>query len=195
MRGSRRFSQAISEGESIALLAEVADVDAARTAEVDGAEGVVVDAPVAGVREATELPILWKGVASPPAAAHDAGADAYVLALAELEHDDGRLEREHAEALDLGLDCVVEVRDEDELQLALDRVDPEIVLLSARDVRNGGGMEHVLALLPDVPAGKLAIADLDVWDEDQILELARAGVDAAIVRSPDVARLAASLEA
>jgi indole-3-glycerol phosphate synthase len=189
MRGSRRFSQAISEGDGISLLADVSDAHGAREAEAGGAEGVVVRALIEGVREATELPILWSRQDSPDEAQR-AGADACVLVLESLSEEDGRLERLHDDALARGLDCVVEVRDEDELQLALERVDPEIFLLSARGADDRAGLEHVLGLLQDVPAGKLAVAELDVADRSVVVELERAGVDAVIVRSGDVAELA-----
>jgi indole-3-glycerol phosphate synthase len=189
MRGSRRFSQAISEGDGISLLAEVGDAEAARAAEADGAEGVVVRDRVAGLREATELPILWCAQESLEDAQR-AGADACLLVLELLDDEDGRLERVHAEVLELGFDCVVEVRDEDELQLALDRVDPEVFLLSARRADDDGSLEHVLGLLQDVPAGKLAVAELEVAGPSTVVELERAGVDAVIVRATDVAALA-----
>ncbi|HEU4355480.1 MAG TPA: hypothetical protein VFT27_07820, partial [Actinomycetota bacterium] len=75
MTGARRLSQAISEGDGISIIALVADADAARAAEDQGAEGVAVRAGTAGVREATSLPILFRVDASPQAA-RDAGADA-----------------------------------------------------------------------------------------------------------------------
>jgi indole-3-glycerol phosphate synthase len=188
MRGSRRFSQAISEGDGISLLAEVDDAANAAAAEARGAEGVVVRGTVAGIREATELPILWC-LESSLAEAQSAGADACLIVVEGLEDEDDRLERLHQEALDLGLDCVVEARDEDELQLALERVDPEIFLLSAGRGNVHGGLEHVLGLLPDVPAGKLAVAELAAADGDDVRELERAGVDAVIVGFADVAAL------
>jgi indole-3-glycerol phosphate synthase len=188
MRGSRRFSQAISEGDGISLLADVRDADGAREAEADGAEGVVVRDWIEGMREATELPILWCRQSSLEDA-HREGVDACLLVLEALEEADGRLEQLHADALALGLDCVVEVRNEDELQLALDRVDPEIFLLSARHAAERSGLEHVLGLLQDVPAGKLAVADPGLAESTAIRELERAGVDAVIVRSSDVAEL------
>jgi hypothetical protein len=61
MRGARRFSQAISEGDGISLLADAAGVDAVRTAESQGAEGIVARPGASDLREATELPILWYG--------------------------------------------------------------------------------------------------------------------------------------
>jgi hypothetical protein len=40
-----------------------------------------------------------------------------------------------------------------------------------------------------VPAGKLAIADLELTTRDEVLELERAGCDAVIVRGAAVAHL------
>ena len=188
MTGSRRFSQAISEGDGISLLADVDDPDSARSAELEGAEGIVVRSDVAAVRAATDLPILWC-TGEPLERVREAGVDACLVVLERLADDDGRLEQLYAHALELGLDCVVEVRDEDELQLALDRVDPEVFLLSARGT-SADGLEHVLGLLPDVPAGKLAIAELDVRDASEVAELERAGVDGVVVPGAAVAELA-----
>ena len=78
-------------------------------------------------------------------------------------------------ALELGLDCVVEVRDEEQLELVLEELDPEILLLT------GDESESALSLLPDVPAGKLAIADGRGASSGEIAELERAGVDAVLV--------------
>jgi indole-3-glycerol phosphate synthase len=44
-------------------------------------------------------------------------------------------------------------------------------------------LDRVLDLLPDVPAGKLAIAELLRASRDEVAELARAGVDAVLVGS------------
>jgi indole-3-glycerol phosphate synthase len=187
-RGTRRFSQALSEGDGISLIAEVSDVDGARSADSAGAEGLLVRVDVSGLRDATELPVLWAGPGLPDDAAR-AGADACVLAV-EGEDEDGRLERLHADALELGLDCVVQVHDEDELQHALDLVDPEIFLLSGRRANDRGPLEHVLALLADVPAGKLAVAEAHVTSREEVDELERAGVDGVVLHAGAVAALA-----
>ena len=50
-------------------------------------------------------------------------------------------------------------------------------------------LESVLDLLPDIPAGKLAIADVEVTTQDEIAELERAGVDAVIVATHNLAGL------
>jgi alkanesulfonate monooxygenase SsuD/methylene tetrahydromethanopterin reductase-like flavin-dependent oxidoreductase (luciferase family) len=190
MTSERRFSQAISEGDGISMIAEVADADSARTAAEQGAEGLIVTGSVGGLRESSPLPILWRGE-GPPSAARAAGADACLLEPRSLD-DEGReqLERLNSEASELGLDCVVRVRDEEELEAVLDRLDPEILLLSGdRPNDEEAPLDAVLRLLGDVPAGKLAIADVRVTDRDEIAELERAGIDAVIVAAASVAVL------
>ena len=188
MTGARRFSQAISEGDGISLVAAVADLEAARAAEAEGAEALVLRSTVDGLAGATGLPLLWRPPGSPEQA-RDAGADACVVAVGG-EDDADELERLHRTALDLGLDCVIEVRDDEELELALERIDPEIFLLSAPRADDAKQpLEPTLDLLPDVPAGKLAVAEVDITDRDEVAELERAGVDAVIVRAASVAEL------
>ena len=63
-------------------------------------------------------------------------------------------------ALELGLECAVDVRDEAALGAALERVDPEIFLLAAGEGGDEAPLERALDLLQDVPAGKLAIAEM-----------------------------------
>src|SRR5438046_6610823 len=132
MTGQRRLSQAISEGDGISLIAPAVDANAASAAERGGAEGVVIEANLPGVRDATVLPILWR-LDAPPADALGAGADALLLPAAALGEDTEHVERRWREAHDIGLECVVEVRDADELELALERLDPEIFLLAPRE--------------------------------------------------------------
>jgi hypothetical protein len=73
------------------------------------------------------------------------------------------------------VELAVRVRDEEELEQALDELDPELLVLA-------GTLEAVLDLLEDVPAGKLAIAEVPAPSEEEIDELERAGMDAVIVR-------------
>jgi hypothetical protein len=185
MTRQRRLSQAISEGDGISLIAPIDDLDSARAAEAGGAESLLVTADVEGVRDATGLPIIWQS----PEGAAVGEADGCVIDAADLD-DDGELERRYAELGERGLECVVNVTEADELETALERLDPEIFLLSPGNDREGEeALERVLDLLEDVPAGKLAIAGLRVTTRDEIAELERAGVDAVIVGTRDIAGL------
>ena len=188
MTVARRLSQAISEGDGISIVALVHDLDAARTAQGAGAEGLAVSARIDGVRDATALPILYRVDASPEAA-RDAGADACLIVVEE--HEAGEhLEELHARASELGLEIVVDVHDEESLEASLERIEPEIFLLSPREADDDeDDLERILDLLPDVPAGKLAIADLHSATRDDVVSLERAGVDAVLVGSASIAHL------
>jgi hypothetical protein len=166
----RSFSHAIAEGDGISVIAAVEDAEAARAAEAQRAEALVVTRDPAAVRAGSSLPILWRSDVGPDEAVEM--ADAVVLVFDALDEDDGRLEELYGRALDLGLDCAVEIRDGDEVEKALDRVDPEIFVLSPIDAdRDETPLEVVLDLLAAVPAGKLAIADLRVTTPDEVQEL------------------------
>jgi indole-3-glycerol phosphate synthase len=188
MNLSRRLSQAISEGDGISLLVPVEDVESASAAERDGAEGIVVARRIEGLREATVLPVLCRLEGA--AAAAQVGADACLLRVENAGDGMGLLDL-HSEAQALGIEPVVGVRDDEELELALEQIDPEILLLSAlpRADDDPDPLEPVLDLLPDVPAGKLAIAEVPVRTREDVVALERAGVDAVIVTPGDVAHL------
>jgi len=169
-----KFSQAISEGDGISLIVEVSDADAARAAAIEGAEAVVVRR---GLGAEVDLPVLWRG-SSRAADAAEAGADAWVV---PVDSDGGD---------DHGLDRVVEVCNPEELELALERFDPEIFLFSVGEDNGADALQRALDLLADLPAGKLAVADVAVSSREQVDELERAGVDAVIVGTRNVAGLA-----
>ena len=184
----RSFSHAIAEGDGISVIAAVEDAEAARAAESQRAEALVVRSDPTAVREATSLPILWR--ADVPFEQASAAADAVMLVFDSLDDDDGQLELLHQRALALGLDCAVEVRDEEEIEQALERVDPEIFLLSAAEAdEDRSALEVVLDLLAAVPAGKLAIADLPLTTPHEVRELEHAGCDAVIVHARDLSPL------
>jgi len=178
----RRLSQAIAEGDGISVLVEVGDGNAGRTAAVQGAEGVVLRGKTS--LEGSGLPVLAYGPS--PDEAASLGADAVVVSL---EVEDATLDALAHRASVLGLECVLRVRDEDDVERALEHLDPEVFLLAVDDRSDAGTeLERLLELLPDVPAGKLAIAELPGATRADIEELERAGVDAVVV-SGDVADL------
>jgi indole-3-glycerol phosphate synthase len=188
--GSRRFSQAISEGDGISLVAAVGEPGEARTAEAAGAEALLVwsgsDQDLRAIRDAASLPILvyWDG--DRPTALD--GADA-CLVEARGDRDRGLVERAR---LELGhrLELALQIDDEEHLAAALEDFDPELFVLAAREGGDEEPLERVLDLLPDVPAGKLAIAHLPSLSAEDVAALERAGVDGVIVGAGDVAELA-----
>jgi hypothetical protein len=169
---TRRLSQRISEGDGIAIIVRVADADAARMAQEEGAKAIAIDRAIDGIRAQTTLPLLWIAGAAP------VDADAVTV---RPDQEDG---------LGENLETVMEVRDEEELEAALEAHDPEIFLISpgAAD-EDADPLELALELLPDLPAGKLAIADVDVGDRDEVLKLERAGFDAVLVAPGSVGTL------
>ena len=93
------------------------------------------------------------------------------------------------EANALGLEPVVRVLDSDDLERALEQFDPGVFLLSVEPGSDDDPLAVLLGLLHDVPAGKLAIAELHDATADDVAELERSGVDAVLVAPGDVAAL------
>jgi indole-3-glycerol phosphate synthase len=185
-----RFSQAISEGDGISVIplleGDVAGL--AALAEEAGAEAVAVRslAEVEQVRSRCSLPVL---VREPEFALDQdfrdvspGGADACVVIFGRVGEDEGLLEGLYERVQQEATDCVVEVRDDEELRETLERVDPDIFLIAERDaVEDWQELERTLDLLPDVPAGKLVISEAGVVAREQVVALERAGVDAILV--------------
>jgi indole-3-glycerol phosphate synthase len=172
-----RFRQAISEGDGISVVPMLhgAVEDLARLAEEAGAEAVAVQpADVGRVRASTSLAILVRG--GNPAELTESGADAWIVRFGE------EADAAVARARELDLDCAVEVRDEEALEEALERIDPDIILISEQGLEDDEeDLERTLDLLADVPAGKLVISEARVIAREQVVALERAGVDAILV--------------
>ena len=171
------MSQAIAEGDGISVLVEVADGSEAAAAELQGADALALARGATDLRDGSQLPVL---LLENPVETSGVTADAVVVP-------------PDAEAWDraqgLGFDCVVRVAAADDLERALEELDPEVFLLSTEPGSDEDALESLLALLHDVPAGKLAIAELRDASADDVAELERAGVDAVLVTSRDVAAL------
>jgi hypothetical protein len=187
VNGGRRFSQAISEGDGISLIAPVSTSEDAARVEAEGAEAVLVAAgdgsAIAQIRAATSLPVLlaWpgeRGTTHPD-------ADACVLDVGEDLESLARLMAELSETYEVAF----RIDDEDRLESALEELDPEIFVLAAPETDGEEALERVLDLLPDVPAGKLAIAELAGSSRDDVGALERAGFDGVIVDTRSVAEL------
>jgi indole-3-glycerol phosphate synthase len=184
-----RFSRAISEGDGIALIARVdTETDAHRAAD-DGADALLLHGGrqemLDAIRGATSLPVLfyWEREHGDQLA----GADACVVD-ARGERDREWLHHVHRRVGD-SHEIALRVEDEEHLELALEEFDPEIVILAAAHANGEEALEEVLDLLPDVPAGKLAIAELEVSDREDVAALERAGIDGVIVPATRVGAL------
>ena len=81
-----------------------------------------------------------------------------------------------------------EVRDEESWNACSSGWTRDLAALR-RAAADGRSLERLLDLLPDVPAGKLAIAELPRPSRDDVDELERAGVDAVLVGAGDVGGL------
>jgi hypothetical protein len=180
----RRLSQAISEGDAISVIAAVDGPDAARDAEEAGAEAVLFaagDGTLAAIRAATELPILVLFAAERAQSLE--GADACIV---DVRHDDRDwLDRVRLEVADR-VELAPRIYKDEHLEFVLEELDPEVLVLGSD---GDEPLAEALELLPDVPAGKLAIADVGARSREEVVELERAGVDAVIVAAGSIGHL------
>ena len=186
MDAIRPFTEGIV-GEEISFVLRMAEADPAILAEAQdaGAAGlaIVAEAVPPGL-EATRLPVLHKGVLIDPYQLYESrlsGADGVVLIAAAFDDDEDGFVRMQSVAGELGLDVVVEVAEEEEIELALELLDPDSFLVENRLGDKGFDLERTFSLLEEVPAGKVVLSEGGIRTRDQVLALERAGVDAAIL--------------
>jgi hypothetical protein len=164
-----RLSQAIAEGDGISFIVEVSDSAGAKSAEAQGADGLAVITNANSVRMTSALPLLHLGHLFD---AQGSASDAVVIRPDLAMWDEG-----HA----LGLECIVRITESSELERVLRYFDPEVFLLSTPEEADEDPLTVLLELLHDVPAGKLAIAELPDATPEDVSELERSGVDAVLV--------------
>ncbi len=181
----RRLSQAISEGDAISVIAAVDGPDAARDAEEAGAEAVLVagggSLSLPAIRAATELPILV--FFDPERGQSLEGVDACIVDVRDDDRD--WLDRVRTEVADR-VELAPRICKDEHLEFVLEQLDPELLVLGSD---GDEPLAEALDLLPDVPAGKLAIADVGIRSREEVVELERAGVDAVIVGAGGVGHL------
>lgn len=133
-------------------------------------------------RAACRLPLLRKDFIVDPyqlAEARLAGADAVLLIVAALPPDE--LMFLHDQAGQIGLDCLVEVHDDAEMQTALE-CGVEIIGVNNRNLQTlEVDPETALRLLVDAPAGTIVVAESGITSRDDVQRLEEAGVDAILV--------------
>ncbi len=133
-------------------------------------------------RAACDLPLLRKDFIVDPyqlAEARLAGADAVLLIVAALDPAD--LTSLQDQAGEIGLDCLVEVHDEDELETALE-CGAEIIGVNNRNLQTlDVDPDTALRLLVDAPAGSIVVAESGITSNADVQRLEEAGVDAILV--------------
>jgi indole-3-glycerol phosphate synthase len=133
-------------------------------------------------RAATKLPVLRKDFTVSPADVCDSrimGADAVLLIAAAL--DDDELTDLHTLALDIGLDPLVEVHDEAELERAV-AAGAHLVGVNQRDlVTFEVDHERAARVGAAIPATAARVAESGIRGPDDVAALAAAGFDAVLV--------------
>lgn len=133
-------------------------------------------------RRTVDLPLLRKDFLVDPyqlLEARVAGADAVLLIVAAL--GPARLVDLMRDAHDLGLDCLVEVHDEDEVEAAVE-AGAEIIGINNRNLHSlAVDLDTTFRLLSDIPAGTVVVAESGISDRAHVRDLEQAGVDAILV--------------
>jgi len=152
-------------------------------------------------RAATHLPVLRKDFTVAPVDVCDArimGADAVLLIAAAL--DDDELAELHTLAADIGLDVLVEVHDEAELERAV-AVEASLIGVNQRDlVSFEVDQERAVRVGGAIPAAAVRVAESGIRGPEDAAALAAAGFDAVLVgellvRSGDPEAACAALRA
>ena len=202
----RGFRAALLAADEIAVVAEIkrrspskgdlhADLDPAETARAYEAGGaaclsVLTDgeffggsvADLQAARSAVALPVIRKDFTVDPRDVADArlmGADAVLLIAAAL--DPFELVELHELATELGLDALVEVHDEPELEEAMN-AGASLIGVNQRDLVTFE-VDHQRAerMAREIPDGVVKVAESGVRDADDARRLADAGYDAILV--------------
>ena len=152
---------------------------------------VLTDAPyfqghedyLIAARAACPLPVLRKDFMIDPwqvAEARAIGADAILIIVAAL--DDAAMREIEAAAVERGMDVLVEVHDEAELDRALGQLASRLIGVNNRDLRSFEtdlGVTERLAKL--VPAGTLLVGESGIASHADCARLAQSGVRAFLV--------------
>ncbi len=205
-RPEHRFSQAVTRGDHLQIIAEVKKASpskgaialdvvpierAAQYAEAGAAavsvltdrtyfQGSIDD--LVSVRGAVSLPILRKDFIVDEVQideAYEAGADAILLIVAALPSN--RLVELSEYAKHLGLDVLVEVHEEEELDSAL-TVNPDVLGINHRNLHTFEvSLETTERLMPLIPTGIPVISESGIRSREDARRMANAGAQGLLV--------------
>jgi indole-3-glycerol phosphate synthase len=151
---------------------------------------------LARIREAVSLPILRKDFMLDTWQvweARQAGADAILLIAGFVEED--MLRRIRDTAAEAGLDVLVEIHHEDELEMAL-RLDPDVLGINNRNLRTENFVTDIsttLNLVSRVPRHLALISESGIRNHEDVRKLESTGLDGILVgehlmKEPDPGR-------
>ena len=134
------------------------------------------------IRTRSALPILRKDFTIDPYQVYEArchGADLVLLIVAVL--DRGRIEEYHSLARSLGMNCIVEVHGEEELETAL-LAGSEIIGINNRDLRTFDvSLDTSRRLSGMVPEGKIIISESGISSVRDMEGLMACGIDTFLI--------------
>ncbi len=151
-------------------------------------------------RAACALPVLRKDFMIDPWQCHEAraiGADAILIIVAALEN--GAMAEIESAALDLGMDVLIEVHDEAELERAVATLKSKLIGINNRDLKSfTTALSVTERLAPQAPEGALIVGESGINTNADCQRLAKAGVRTFLVgeslmRADDVATATAAL--
>jgi len=200
------FTRALTAGPCVALIAEVkrrspsageirsgaraAEVAARYASAGAAALSVLTDGPHFGgeladleeVRQAVDLPVLRKDFTIDELQVYEAkGAGASAVLLIARLLEDAELAELSAVAQELGLEALVEVHDEQELERAA-RVGARVIGINNRDLATfSTDLGTTLRLAPLAPEGSVVIGESGIASTNDVAQLAAAGVSAVLV--------------
>ncbi|GAB4468023.1 MAG: indole-3-glycerol phosphate synthase TrpC [Armatimonadaceae bacterium] len=150
---------------------------------------------LSAIREAVPLPLLRKDFLVDEAQVYEArvaGADAILLIVSAIP-DAARLRELRELAESLGLDVLVEIHDDTELEIAME-AGANLIGVNNRDLKTFEvRLETAEQLIPQFPAGAVAVAESGIFTTADVQRMANAGANAVLVgeslmRASDIAQ-------